>query len=215
MLWGLISAAFLMGLMGGPHCLAMCGSACAGLGQLGGMRLGAFQVGRMLGYAALGAVAGLVVQSVAWSSDHVALLKPVWIVMQAGIMAWGLVLLMFARQPVWMQHASSWVWGRVKSAGGSTGSSLSLGVAWSLLPCGLLYSAVLLAGLSGGMWQGALVMIAFASATVLWLSWLPVAWQRLRQWRQAWGQRMAGLMLVIASGVAIWMNLTQGLKQLC
>jgi uncharacterized protein len=215
MLWGLISAAFLMGLMGGPHCLAMCGSACAGLGQLGGMRLGAFQLGRMLGYAALGAVAGLFVQGVAWSSDHVALLKPIWIVMQAGIMAWGMVLLMFARQPVWMQQASSWVWGRVKRAGGSTGSSLGLGVAWSLLPCGLLYSAVLLAGLSGGMWQGALVMLAFASATVLWLSWLPMVWQRLRQWRQAWGQRMAGLMLVIASGIAIWMNLTQGIKLLC
>jgi uncharacterized protein len=215
MLWGLISAAFLMGLMGGPHCLAMCGSACAGLGQLGGMRLGAFQLGRMLGYAALGAIAGLFVQAVAWSSDNVALLKPVWIVMQAGIMAWGLVLLMFARQPIWMQQASSWVWGHVKSAGGSTGSSLGLGVAWSLLPCGLLYSAVMLAGLSGGIWQGALVMLAFASATVLWLSWLPMVWQRLRQWRQAWGQRIAGLMLVIASGVAIWMNLSQGIKLLC
>jgi uncharacterized protein len=215
MLWGLISAAFVMGLMGGPHCLAMCGSACAGLGQLGGLRLGAFQLGRMLGYAALGAAAGSFVQAVAWSSDHVALLKPVWIVMQAGIMAWGLVLLMFARQPVWMQHASSWVWGRVRSAGATKGSSLGLGVAWSLLPCGLLYSAVLLAGLSGGLWQGALVMLAFASATVLWLSWLPMAWQRLRQWRQAWGQRLAGLMLVIASGIAIWMHLTQGIKLLC
>ncbi len=215
MLWGLISAAFLMGLVGGPHCLAMCGSVCTGLGQFGGKRLGAFQAGRMIGYSALGVLAGTFVQTIAWASENLVLLKPAWIVMQAGIMAWGLVLLMFARQPVWIQHASTWVWGKVRRAGATTGGSLGLGMAWCMLPCGLLYSAVLMAGLSGGAWQGAVVMLAFASATVLWLSWLPMAWTRLKQWRQAWGQRLAGLMLVIASGFALWMNLTQGIKLLC
>ncbi len=215
MLWGLMSAAFLMGLVGGPHCLAMCGSACAGLGQLGGRQLGAFQLGRVLGYAALGAVAGMFVQSVAWASENIVLLKPAWVVMQAVVMAWGLVLVMFARQPIWIQSASTWIWARVRRAGATTGGSLGLGLAWCMLPCGLLYSAVLMAGLSGGAWQGALVMIAFAIATVLWLSWLPRAWQKLRQWREGWGQRLAGLLLVIASGAALWMQFTQGVKLLC
>jgi uncharacterized protein len=215
MLWGLISAAFLMGLLGGPHCLAMCGSACAGLGQFGARRFGAFQIGRMLGYAALGALAGLFVQTLAWFSDNLTLLKPAWMLMQVGVMAWGLVLLAFARQPVWIQHTSSWVWGKVRCAGSSVGGSFGLGAAWALLPCGLLYSAVLLAGLSGGIWQGALVMLSFASATVLWLSWLPKLWLRLREWRQGLGQRLAGLLLVLASGFAIWMNFTTGAKLLC
>ena len=30
--------AVLMGLAGGPHCVAMCGAACAGLGQAAGTR---------------------------------------------------------------------------------------------------------------------------------------------------------------------------------
>ena len=215
MLWSLLSAAFLMGLVGGPHCLAMCGSACAGLGQFGRLRFGAFQAGRMLGYATLGALAGLFVQSIAWVSENLVLLKPAWVVLQAFIMAWGLVLLMFARQPVWVQQTSNWVWSRVRNAGSSPRGSFGLGAAWCLLPCGLLYSAVMMAGLSGGAWQGALVMLAFASATVLWLSWLPTAWQRLKQWRQSWGQRIAGLMLVMASGTALWMQLTQGVKLMC
>ena len=215
MLWGLLTAAFLMGLVGGPHCLAMCGSTCAAIGQFGVKRLGAFQVGRMVGYAMLGAVAGMFVQSVAWASENIVFLKPAWVVMQAVVMAWGLVLLMFARQPVWVQQSSQWVWGRIKGAGSSVGGSFGLGAAWCLLPCGLLYSAVMLAVLSGGAWQGALVMLAFASATVLWLIWLPMVWQKLRQWRENWGQRIAGLMLVIASGAALWMQLTQGVKLVC
>jgi hypothetical protein len=169
----------------------------------------------MLGYATLGALAGLFVQSIAWVSENLVLLKPAWVVLQAFIMAWGLVLLMFARQPVWVQQTSNWVWSRVRNAGSSTRGSFGLGVAWCLLPCGLLYSAVMMAGLSGGAWQGALVMLAFASATVLWLSWLPMVWQKLKQWRQSWGQRIAGLMLVLASGTALWMQLTQGVKLMC
>ncbi|HBH38337.1 MAG TPA: sulfite exporter TauE/SafE family protein, partial [Curvibacter sp.] len=30
--------ALLMGLVGGPHCIAMCGAACAGIAQAGGER---------------------------------------------------------------------------------------------------------------------------------------------------------------------------------
>ena len=37
------------------------------------------------------------------------------------------------------------------------------------MPCGLLYSAVLVAALSGGAWQGALSMAAFAVGGALWL----------------------------------------------
>ncbi|MEI7441709.1 MAG: sulfite exporter TauE/SafE family protein, partial [bacterium] len=54
--------ALLMGLAGGPHCLAMCGAACAGIGrsaQMQGAGSGTramllFQLGRVIGYGALG-----------------------------------------------------------------------------------------------------------------------------------------------------------------
>ena len=31
--------ALMMGVLGGPHCVAMCGAACAGLGQAAGERM--------------------------------------------------------------------------------------------------------------------------------------------------------------------------------
>ena len=53
--------ALMMGLLGGPHCVVMCGAACAGLGQAAGKQraqaLWAFQLGRLGGYASLGALA--------------------------------------------------------------------------------------------------------------------------------------------------------------
>jgi len=58
--------ALLMGLAGGPHCVAMCGAACAGLGQVAGAQraqaLSAFQLGRLVGYSLLGALAAISVQ---------------------------------------------------------------------------------------------------------------------------------------------------------
>ena len=47
----LVVTAFLMGLAGGPHCIAMCGAACAGIGQAAAPRstqaIGLFQLGRL------------------------------------------------------------------------------------------------------------------------------------------------------------------------
>ena len=81
--------ALLMGLAGGPHCLAMCGAACAGIGraaqkQTGGQGTSAmllFQLGRIMGYSALGAVAASTMQGVGWLSTQSAVFRPVWTLM--------------------------------------------------------------------------------------------------------------------------------------
>ena len=45
--------ALVMGLAGGPHCIAMCGAACAGIGQAAAPRstqaITMFQLGRVVG----------------------------------------------------------------------------------------------------------------------------------------------------------------------
>ena len=47
--------AFFMGVVGGPHCVAMCGAACAGIGRAAGARgtraIAAFQFSRVAGDA--------------------------------------------------------------------------------------------------------------------------------------------------------------------
>jgi sulfite exporter TauE/SafE len=57
-----LAAAWLLGLMGSAHCLGMCGGIGAALGLADARRSSLFALsyhrGRILGYAALGALAG-------------------------------------------------------------------------------------------------------------------------------------------------------------
>lgn len=226
--------ALLMGLAGGPHCLAMCAAPCgalvgqggaqpvhwAGLGGLGLAgpapspvwgRLLAFHGGRVVGYAALGAAAALAMESLAWLTQRTAALQPAWTFAHLAMMAWGLLLVVQARQPAWVEALGRTVWQRVRPLTAGAGGVGAAGLLWALMPCGLLYSALLVAALSGGPVQGAANMALFALGSGLWLvggRWL---WSRLRsridQARADWGTRVAGGLLCAAAGWALWMDL--------
>ena len=136
--------ALMMGLAGGPHCVAMCGAACAGIGQAaaprGGRAMAFFQAGRLLGYAALGALAAASMQGLGWLTVQSAALRPVWTMVHVAAALMGLMLLVWARQPVWLDNGARRLWGRVRAATQRLGMAapLGLGLAWALLPCGLL-----------------------------------------------------------------------------
>ena len=122
--------ALLLGLTGGPHCIAMCGAACAGIGQavVVGMpgrpgrpaqaarAMALFQLGRLAGYGALGALAAASMQGLGWLATHAAALRPVWSMLHIGAAAMGLMLLIWARQPLWLETGARRVWARVRAA---------------------------------------------------------------------------------------------------
>lgn len=206
--------ALLMGLAGGPHCVAMCGAACAGIGQAAGRNKNAamwtFQVGRVLGYSLLGALAGASMQGFGWLTVQSAALRPVWSFFHVAMVVLGLVLLFSAQQPVWLERAgrSLWVLARRLAAGWGRGAPLVVGTLWALLPCGLLYSALLVATLSGQALHGAAVMALFAAGSSVSMMAGPWLWLRLsRQGNGQWGVRLAGLALAASSAWALWMGL--------
>ena len=214
MTWSLAATAVLMGLAGGPHCIAMCGAACAGIGQAGAPRgtlaIGWFQVGRLTGYTLLGALAAASMQGLGWLTVQSAALRPLWTMVHVAAVLLGLLLLMQGRQPVWLETGARRVWGKVRSATQSMGMAapLGLGVAWALLPCGLLYSAVMVAALAGSVPGGAAVMALFGLGSALWLWVAP--WLLLRlggKGRGVWGMRLAGLALLLTAGWGLWMGL--------
>lgn len=216
--------ALLMGLVGGPHCVAMCGSACAGIGQAAGARrmpaMLSFQLGRVLGYSALGALAAASLQGLGWLTVQSAALRPVWSLLHVAAIVLGLVLLGSGRQPLWLQTGARSVWAKVRKAGAGSGltAPLGLGVVWSLLPCGLLYSALLLASLSANPIYGAGVMALFALGTTLAMMAGPWLWLRLglaRMGDGAWGIRLAGAALAGASAWALWMGLVHNEAPWC
>ncbi len=134
----------------------------------------------------------------------------------------GLMLLWRARQPAWLEDSARAVWGRVRSiAGGQTGRAglgapILLGALWSLLPCGLLYSALLVAALGSSMQEGAAVMALFALGSGVSLMAGPWLWLRLRgQGSGQWAIRLAGLALFVTSLGALWMGLVHNTAPWC
>lgn len=214
--------ALFMGLAGGPHCVAMCGAACAGISQAAGERrteaLWVFQAGRVLGYALLGALAAASIQGLGWLTVHTAALRPVWTLFHVAAMVLGLTLLVLARQPVWLDHAGRRLWqgARALAAGRGRVAPLLLGMLWALLPCGLLYSALLVAALTSHALQGALVMALFAAGTAVSMTLGPWLWLRLRgAGRGDWGLRIAGAALAASSAWALWMGLAHDAAPWC
>jgi len=214
--------ALLMGLAGGPHCIAMCGAACAGLGQAAGKRrneaMWVFQLGRVLGYAALGALAAASIQGLGWLTIQSAALRPVWTLFHVAAFMLGLVLLVRAQQPVWLESAARRLWSgaRALAAGRGRGAPLVVGTLWALLPCGLLYSALLVAAMTGNAIEGAAVMALFAAGTAVSMMAGPWLWLRLRgSGRGDWGVRVAGLALAASSAWALWMGLVHDTAPWC
>lgn len=209
-------SALVMGLVGGPHCVAMCGAACAGIARASAPRsrqaLWTWQFSRLAGYALLGALAGGTVQGMGWLGQQTAVLRPVWTMMHVAALLLGLVLLWQARQPAFLDGWAQAVWRRARPVMSRLGARapVALGLGWALMPCGLLYSAVLVASLSASALNGAVIMAAFALGTMVSLAAGPWLLLRLGEMRSGgWGIRLAGLALAATSGWALWMGITQ------
>jgi len=214
--------ALLMGLAGGPHCVAMCGAACAGLAQASGEHrqrtLWSFQLGRLLGYALLGALAAASVQGLGWLTVQSAALRPAWSLLHVAAIGLGLWLIVYARQPVWLDQSARRLWSRVRGFNTRWGRAAPavVGGLWALMPCGLLYSAVMVAALTSRPADGALTMALFAagSSVSLWAGpWLLLKLQSVGD--GSWGVRLAGLALIATSTWALWMGLAHDQAPWC
>ena len=215
-----------MGLAGGPHCIAMCGAACAGIGQAAGPDKNAamwrFQAGRVLGYASLGALAAASMQGLGWLTVQSAALRPIWTLFHVATFVLGMLLLWKAHQPVWLDQLGRKIWSfsRSLTAGQGRQAPLLLGALWAFLPCGLLYSALLVATLTGNAFEGAAVMALFALGSSVLMMAGPWAWLRLRgnaagKGAGDWGVRLAGLALAASSGWALWMGFAHNTAPWC
>ena len=218
----LVITAFLMGLAGGPHCIAMCGAACAGIGKAAGERgtlaIWTFQAGRMAGYSALGALAAASIQGLGWLSTQTAAMRPVWTLFHVASMMLGVTLVVLARQPVWLDGAARSLWRKVRTLDvrWGRGAPLAVGALWAFMPCGLLYSALLVAALAGGPLEGARTMALFALGSSVSLVIGPWLLLRLRGGGSGeWGIRLAGLALAGTSGFALWMGLAHNAAPWC
>ncbi len=201
----------------------MCGAACAGMGQVAAgaqqnRALLSFQVGRFLGYSLMGGLAALSVQALGWLTVESAALRPVWSMLHVAAVVLGLLLVWQAKQPVWLDQSAQHLWSKIRGLNANSGkvAPLIVGILWAFMPCGLLYSALMVAALTGNALEGALTMSCFALGSGLSLGFAPWLLLKLKTLGDgAWGIRLAGLALVVTSGWALWMGLAHNQAPWC
>ncbi|SKA04672.1 hypothetical protein SAMN02745674_01697 [Lysobacter spongiicola DSM 21749] len=209
--WLTIGAALVAGLLGGLHCVAMCGGIATGfsaMSPLGGWRIALEpNLGRVLGYVAAGAIAGGLGHGIV----EVANLDWLAIGLRAGV---GLVLVIAALRLLdrrgrlsFLPRPGGGLWQRLRPLqrrllpANTTPKRLGLGMLWGWMPCGLSTTLLAAAWLQADARNGALTMAAFGLGTLPVM--LPLTWSGMRigQRLQRGPWRTGAGVLVLAAGL--------------
>lgn len=204
--------AFLAGLLGGVHCIGMCGGIVAAMSFQAGRRqpyryhLG-YNLGRIASYALAGALAGLAGSAAFLSERLLPLQTGLYVLAQVILILLGLYLAGLSRTVLWLERAGGGLWRRLQPAFGrllpvrSLPGALAAGAVWGWLPCGLVYSVLLSALATGDAVWGGLLMLAFGLGTLPNLLAMGWAAERLRALAANPQVKLAAGLLVAAFGV--------------
>lgn len=207
----LIGSALVLGLLGGGHCLGMCG------GLMGALTLAippeqrarrlrlllAYNLGRILSYATAGLMLGLA--GVALASSPLA--QGLRVVAALLLIAMGLYLAGWWSGLTRIEALGRGLWRHVQPLAtrllpvSSLPRALLLGALWGWLPCGLVYSTLLWAASQGNAAYSAALMLAFGLGTWPVLVTTGLAAERIGTLLRKRGVRMAGGLLVILFGL--------------
>jgi sulfite exporter TauE/SafE len=208
-----IIAVFFIGLLGGVHCLGMCGSIVGILtSQLPGQ--GArwpfhlvYNFGRIFSYTLAGALVGAIGQAGFLLRDVVPVQQLLFALSSLMLILLGLYL-----AGIWglvrrFEHAGGLLWRHIQPLTSrlfpitTLWRALFLGALWGWLPCGLVYTVLVTALAGGNSMNGALIMLAFGSGTLFNLLVIGLFWDRCRHWVQSPKVRLAAGLIVIAIGI--------------
>ena len=207
----LLVSALILGLLGGGHCLGMCG------GLMGALTLAipkeqrsrrfrlllAYNLGRILSYATAGLLIGLAGWAVA--NSPAALFMRVL----AGLLliAMGLYLAGWWSGLTRIEAVGRGLWRFIQPVANrllpvsSLPRALLLGALWGWLPCGLVYSTLLWSASQGNALDSAFLMLAFGFGTWPVLLATGLAAERVTAILRKRSVRMAGGLLVILFGL--------------
>ncbi len=208
-----LTTALLAGLLGSAHCLGM----CAGISGLFAMHASVtglrrqlpmaitYNAGRLASYTILGLViAALGGRFIGLTP---ALAGPVRLAAGALIILIGLQIAFDLRMLGGLERMGGAVWERVAPfAKGllpvtSLPHALGLGLLWGLLPCGLVYSVLLVAASSGEAGDGALIMLAFGLGTTPAMLVTGLGAARFSQLLQQRRTRLGAGLLIVGLGI--------------
>lgn len=225
--WNLLAdseylAAFLVGLLGGVHCLGMCGGIVSALtfslppaqrNNLSNLlpMLLAYNTGRIGGYMLAGGLVGglgaafLALGGVENFRHFLQIFAALFMV------ALGLYLAGIWQGVAKVENAGRVLWRHIEPLGrrfmpvDSSAKALPLGFVWGWLPCGLVYSVLIWTLSAGSVAKGALLMLAFGLGTLPNLLLMGATAARLARFtRNPTVKRVAGLLVVALGLLLLW-----------
>jgi sulfite exporter TauE/SafE len=207
----LLLSALVLGLLGGGHCLGMCGGLMGALTMAippdqRGRRLRllvAYNLGRVSSYAVAGFLIGLAGWAIANSPAAMALR----VVAALLLITMGLYLAGWWSGLTRIEALGRGIWRHIQPIASrlmpvtSFPRALILGALWGWLPCGLVYSTLLWSASQGDAVDSALLMLAFGIGTWPVLLATGLAAERLTALLRKRGVRVVGGIMVILFGI--------------
>ena len=222
--------AFLVGLLGGVHCVGMCGgivgALCLGLDD--GLNKTAqqnfkktfpflllYNTGRISSYT----LAGILMGSIGWLGSHLFTLYSIQqtleIIAAAFMLALGLYIAGWWKGLAKIERwGGKVIWQRLEPIGRkfmpvrSYPHALFLGLVWGWLPCGLVYSVVIWTISTQSPLEGGLLMLSFGLGTLPNLLLMGVFASTLTQFiQQSWVRQVAGMLIMAFAGVMFYRSM--------
>lgn len=171
------------------------------------LRIASFNAGRIASYVLAGAIAGGLSEGVLGLAAAVPLQKAALALANLLLLAAGLYLMNAWQGLAHIERAGQRVWRHVQPLlrpllpMDNPAKALAAGALWGWLPCGLVYSMLVTAMLSGDGFNGAGIMLAFGLGTAPLLFAAGMAGAAVRRFLQQRAVRMACGALVMAFGV--------------
>ena len=207
-------ALFVVGLLGGTHCVGMCG------GIVGALSMGAparwsmhlaYNSGRIFSYAMAGAIAGAMGAASLGLEGQLPVRNLLYLLANLMLIALGLYLIGVTRALAFSERLGQHLWRRLQALSRrflpaqSVAQAFPLGVLWGWLPCGLVYSALATALTAGSATRGALLMLAFGLGTLPNLLLAGIVLARINEFvRRPWIRTGSGLLVLCFGVYGLW-----------
>lgn len=213
-----------LGLLSSLHCAQMCGPivvsySLASLQSAGRAEQSrwaslpghlAYNAGRILTYCLLGAVAGVLGQSMTWMGRLAGLSHTGSLVAGLAMIVGGIAMMGWLPAVASLGSSSSAVTTRFLRPARAllTSSSIThrftLGLALGFLPCGLIYAALMKSLASGSALGGSLAMLAFGLGTATSLLAIGALSTSFRWTLSRWGSQIAACAVILMGVVLLW-----------
>lgn len=214
-------ALFVVGLLGGTHCVGMCG------GIVGALSMGAparwsmhlaYNAGRIASYALAGAVVGALGAASLGLEGQLPVRNILYLLANLMLVALGLYLLGVTRALAFTERFGQHLWRFLQPLtrrfvpARSVAQAFPLGLLWGWLPCGLVYSALTTALTAGSSGRGAMLMLAFGLGTLPNLLLAGIVLARINEFVRRPLVRIASGLLVLGFGLYGFLGLLRLLQ---